>query len=358
MPISKVRQSRTPRKSRNEEGQSRKDVPWLRSQAVGSPAPLEAGPSRARCGTGPPCPWAGLWVSHTGCARAAPQRTASPRAVRWLLLPRVGQTVALPRRKAKPGASSPRKAEFRRRGARRGAPLRARTQTRCSNPGENGRCSPRERPLLRAARGGGQPRRGPWSPPAAAAASAAPSAALRRGWTGSSRRGVLRLFKPPRRRDRPRNFPLSAVGSGDPARRPPPRAAPHTREEQEQNKSPSEPASLCLPARFPATPLRAERSPQRPGGVRSALPTGGAPPAAGASPAGRRRKEGAPHPPSLPRHLSPSSGTASLPAPGLAGDGREPSPGARRRPVHAAAGRGAPCRRRPPLRSAHWPARR
>ncbi|XP_063247838.1 basic proline-rich protein-like [Prinia subflava] len=48
--------------------------------------------------------------------------------------------------------------------------------------------------------------------------------------------------------------------------------------------------SSFLPARLPATPhpLRAERSLRRPGGVRSALPTGGAPPAAGTSPAGRR----------------------------------------------------------------------
>lgn len=118
------------------------------------------------------------------------------------------------------------------------------------------------------------------------------------------RQGVPRLLKPPRRRDPPRNFPRGeprcAAGSARPS---PPRALPHTGEKKQTKASqtlPNRRFSSFLPARLPATPrrpLRAERSPRRPGGVRSALPTGGAPPAAGTSPAERRREEGAPHAP-------------------------------------------------------------
>lgn len=152
----------------------------------------------------------------------------------------------------------------------------------------------------------------------------------------------------------PRRARLPA-GPGCAARRSPlwhPRTLGKANTQKAPETRPNRHFSSVLPARFPETPhrpLRAERSLRRPGGVRSALPTGGAPPVAGTSPAGRRREEGAPHPPATPTppHLCwAGSGTApSVPARAGAGARRDHSPRARRRrrpPQAAAAARGTP----------------
>lgn len=148
------------------------------------------------------------------------------------------------------------------------------------------------------------------------------------------------------------------------------------RKPKADHSDPPEPAYSFLPASLPATPHRPRmlRSsprralPQRPGGVSSALPTGGAPPAAGTSPAGRRREKGsraghgAPrltlHPPAPP-HLYRAERRPLVSASGWAGANRDPSPRCyhrrrcrlrpaprHRRPPHAAAARGAPWLRR------------
>lgn len=148
------------------------------------------------------------------------------------------------------------------------------------------------------------------------------------------------------------------------------------RKPKADHSDPPEPAYSFLPASLPATPHRSRmlRSsprralPQRPGGVSSALPTGGAPPAAGTSPAGRRREKGsraghgAPrltlHPPAPP-HLYRAERRPLVSASGWAGANRDPSPRCyhrrrcrlrpaprHRRPPHAAAARGAPWLRR------------
>lgn len=224
-----------------------------------------------------------------------------------------------------------------------------------------GRSSPRERPLFRAPLGVGQPRHGPRSPPAATAAlSAAPHAGQRR----SSRHGAPRLRKPPRRRDRPRNFPRGeprcAAGTGGPT---------HDSKTKQKPLRPSR-KGVSLPTCPVHRRPRAERSPRRPGGVRSALPTGGAPPAAGTSPAGRCREEGATHPPAPPPHLCLGSGTASFSLAPWVGGGA-PGPLAPRPPPDRPAPPPpppSPCGRHAtgtlaplpaaPRRAAHWPARR
>lgn len=132
-----------------------------------------------------------------------------------------------------------------------------------------------------------------------------------------------------------------------------------------------DPGDSSPPALLRSSPPRA--LPRRPGGVSSALPTGGAPPAAGTSPAGRRQEKGngaghgaprlALHPPA-PLHLCLAGHRPLASAPGWAGANRDPSPRCycyhhrrcccrlrpaprrHRRPPHAAAARGAPWLRR------------